>query len=114
MEEKNSPQCHVCERCQKRDADRLQHELNECRKLHKSKDQQLKKLDRKVFILMCIVVGIGAIFGKEALDSIASWLETLNSVKTQVDNLSAAVVPGPAALAVLGIGLPFVSRPRRR
>ncbi|QDP59088.1 MAG: hypothetical protein Unbinned1446contig1001_13 [Prokaryotic dsDNA virus sp.] len=114
METENLAQEQLCDRCQKKDTDKLQYELNECKKLHKIKDQQIKKMDKKLFILMCVVVGIGAIFGKEALDSIVSWLETLNSVKSQVDNLTASIVPGPAVLAVLGVGMPFAVRPRRR
>ena len=114
MEELTEPQSWYCERCQKKDTDNLQHELNECKRLHKIKDQKIKKLDKKVFVLMCVVVGVGAIFGKEALDSMVAWLETLNSVKSQVDDLTAAIVPGPAALAVFGVGLPFVERPRKR
>ena len=114
MEELSGPPEYICERCEKKDTEKLQHELNECKRLHKIKDQQIKKLDKKVFILMCAVVGVGAIFGKEALDSIVAWLETLKSVKSQVDDLTAAIIPGPAVLAVFGVGLPFVVRPRKR
>tara|TARA_R100000458_G_scaffold45232_1_gene43430 strand:- start:3219 stop:3548 length:330 start_codon:yes stop_codon:yes gene_type:complete len=103
---------YVCEQCKKKDSDHLQHELNQCQKLNKTKDQQIKKLDKKVFILMCIVVGIGAVLGKESLDALLAWLETLNAVKAQVDELT-AIVPGPGAL-LLCAATPLAVRPRRR
>ena len=73
----------------------------------------IEKLNKKVFILMCIVIGIGAVFGKETLDSLVAWLETVNSVKSQVDNLTAADVPGPGALLLLACA-PLAIRPRRK
>ena len=62
---------------------------------------------------MCIVVGIGAIFGKEALDGINEWLESFGAVKGHIEDLSSANVPGPATLAVLGMGIGCM-RPRRK
>mgnify|MGYP003148722319 CR=1 FL=1 len=106
-------QPHVCEYCKKKESEHLQFELDKCQKAHKAKDQKIAKLDKKVFILMCIVVGIGAVCGKEVLDSIVAWLETINSVKSQVDNLTAADVPGPGALLLLACA-PLAMRPRRR
>ena len=104
---------YVCERCKKQEADHLEYELNQCRKLNKSKDQQIKKLDKKIFIMMCIVVGIGAVLGKESLDSLLAWLETLNAVKTQVDGLTDANIPGPATLFLCAAS-PIAIRPRKR
>lgn len=103
----------ICEYCNKKEADHLQHELNQCQKANKSKDLKIEKLNKKVFILMCIVIGIGAVFGKETLDSLVAWLETVNSVKSQVDNLTAADVPGPGALLLLACA-PLAIRPRRK
>jgi cell division protein FtsB len=104
---------YICDRCNKKDSDHLQHELNQCLRSNKAKDQQIKKLDKKVFILMCIVVGIGAVLGKESLDSLLAWLETINAVRTQVDDLTAANIPGPAT-AFLCVFSPIAVRPRRK
>lgn len=103
----------ICEYCNKKESDHLQHELNQCQKANKSKELKIEKLNKKVFILMCIVIGIGAVFGKETLDSLVAWLETVNSVKSQVDNLTAADVPGPGALLLLACA-PLAIRPRRK
>ena len=104
---------HICERCKKKDSEHLQYELNQCQKLNKSKDQQIKKLDKKVFILMCVVVGIGAVLGKESLDALVAWLETLNAVKSQVEDLTAANIPGPATV-FLCASSPIAIRPRKK
>ena len=109
-------QQYTCEQCRKKDSDHLQYELDQCQKLQKAKTQQIKKLDKKVFVLMCIVVGIGAVFGKEALDSVLAWLETLGAVKGQIDDMTsaAAIIPGPGALLILLSATPFSVRPRRK
>jgi hypothetical protein len=104
---------HICEYCKKKEIEHLQYELAQCQKAHKAKDQKIQKLDKKVFILMCIVIGIGAVFGKEALDNIIEWLDTINSVKSQVNDLTAADIPGPGALLLLACA-PLAIRPRRK
>jgi preprotein translocase subunit SecY len=104
---------HVCDFCKKKEAEHLQYELNQCQKTNKVQNQKIQKLDRKVFILMCCVVAIGAVFGKETLDSLIEWLQTINSVKTQVDDLTASNIPGPGALLLLACA-PLAVRPRRK
>jgi len=108
-----NPPRETCQYCNKKETDHLQYELTQCQKANKSKDQKIQKLDKKVFILMCIVIGIGAVFGKETLDSLVEWLETVNSVKSQVDGLTAADIPGPGALLLLACA-PLAIRPRRK
>ena len=76
------------------------------------KSRSGKKKEKTVFILMCIVVAIGAIFGKEAVDSISEWLESINTVKGQVKDM-VSVVPGPATLGVAALGV-VALRPRRK
>ena len=109
MTEKNPPT--VCE-CQEKELNQTRHELNKCKSANATKDKEIKKKEKTVFILMCIVVGIGAIFGKEAVDSISEWLESFNAVKGQVEGMT-SVVPGPATLGIAGMGFVCV-RPRRR
>ena len=110
MTEKNPP--IVCEQCQEKELNQTRHELNKCKSANAVKDKEIKKKEKTVFILMCIVVGIGAIFGKEAVDSISEWLESINTVKGQVKDM-VSVVPGPATLGMAGMGFVCV-RPRRR
>ena len=110
-EHKSSPT--VCDQCQEKELQQTRHELQKCQSANSAKDKELKKKDKKVFILMCIVVGIGAIFGKETLDTISEWLETIGGVKSGVDNLTANIVPGPATLGGFALGAASL-RPRKR
>ncbi len=110
MEEKN--QCPVCST---KELQQLRNDLVKCKQNGQAKDRKIQKLDKKVFILMCIVVGIGAIFGKEALDSIAEWLGTIGEIKGGVNNLTAgAIIPAPGVLPVLAMPLLFGNRRRRK
>ena len=111
MQEDHSP--IVCQQCQEKELQQTRHELQKCRSANNTKENEIKKKDKKVFILMCIVVGIGAIFGKEALDGINEWLESFGAVKGQIESLSQGNVPGPATLALMGMGMASL-RPRRR
>ena len=109
MQEEN-----VCKRCQESEVSKLKTDLMLCRKQHETKDRKIKALDKKVFILTFIVVGVGAIFGKEAVDTIIEWLGKIGEVKTGVDNLHGAIVPPPSSLAVFGMFALMSRRSRRR
>lgn len=109
MQEEN-----VCKRCQESEVAKLKSDLMLCRKQHETKDRKIKSLDKKVFILTFIVVGVGAIFGKEAVDTIIEWLGKIGEVKTGVDNLHGAIVPPPSSLAVFGMFALMSRRSRRR
>ena len=102
-----------CPICQTKELAQTRHELNECKKRGQTKDRQIKKLNKQVFILTAIAVGIGAIFGKEALDSITEWLGSIKSFKSSVQDLSGLIVPAPGTLGLLAIAL-VVCRPKRR
>lgn len=102
-----------CPICQTKELTQTKHELNECKKRGQTKDRQIKKLNKQVFILTAIAVGIGAIFGKEALDSITEWLGSINSFKSSVQDLSGFIVPAPGTLGLMAIAL-VVCRPKRR
>ena len=102
-----------CPICQTKELTQPKHELNECKKRGQTKDRQIKKLNKQVFILTAIAVGIGAIFGKEALDSITEWLGSINSFKSSVKDLSGFIVPAPGTLGLMAIAL-VVCRPKRR
>ena len=103
----------VCDKCQEKELQQVRHELQKCRSSNAAKENEIKKKDKDRFILMCIVVGIGVLLGKEALDGINEWLESFNAVKGQIDHLSSANIPGPATVAVMGMGMASL-RPRRK
>jgi len=108
MKDKN-----LCENCRTNEVERLKQDLRKCQEGSKSKDRKIKKLDKKVFVLTAIAVGIGAIFGKEALDGITEWLGSINNFKSATDNLTGHVVPSPGTLAVFAAAF-LVTKPRRR
>ena len=98
-----------CPVCRDKEVDHLRRELSECQKRHKSKDRKIKTLDKRVFILTLIAIGIGAVLGKETLDKIIEWLETANGVRRGVDDL---IFPSPGTLALFAIA--FIPAGRRR
>jgi|TARA_R110002096_G_scaffold165399_1_gene333940 hypothetical protein len=98
--------------CQEKELQQLKNELHKCKTNGQVKDRKIQKLDKKLLILMCIVVGVGAIFGKEALDSIAEWLSTVGSIKSGVQDM--VILPAPGALPLLAMPLLFGGRRRRK
>tara|TARA_R100001082_G_scaffold97381_1_gene65245 strand:- start:210 stop:551 length:342 start_codon:yes stop_codon:yes gene_type:complete len=102
-----------CPICQVKELAQTKHELNECKKRGQSKDRTIKQLNKRVFILTAVAVGIGAIFGKEALDSITEWLGSVKAFKSSVQDLSGVVVPAPGTLFLFAL-LPLMVKSRRR
>jgi hypothetical protein len=103
-----------CQDCQKKELNQLKNDLHLCKQRNKTKDSKIKKLDKKVFILTVIAVGIGAIFGKETLDSIIEWMSTIGDFKSASDNLTTGLIlPAPGTLAVFAL-FPLLSNGRRR
>tara|TARA_R100000008_G_C3443089_1_gene95462 strand:- start:167 stop:496 length:330 start_codon:yes stop_codon:yes gene_type:complete len=107
------PEKIICENCQTNEVERLKADLRKCQEGSKSKDRKIKKLDKKVFVLTAIAVGIGAIFGKEVLDSITEWLGSINSFNSSVNDLTGYIVPSPGTLGVFAVAM-LVTKPRRR
>ena len=105
----------VCN-CQEKELQQLKNELHKCKTSGEAKNRRIKELDKKVFILMAICVGIGAILGKETLDAIAEWIGTLNEIKGGVTDLTkqASIIPAPGVLPVLAMPLLFGRSRRRR
>jgi hypothetical protein len=104
---------NTCSDCKTKELETLRAELSQCKGNGKIKDRKIKVLDKKVFILTIIAVGIGAIFGKEALDSITEWLGSISNFRSSADNLTGHIVPAPGTLGVFAIAL-LMSKPRRR
>tara|TARA_R100000664_G_scaffold31617_1_gene45403 strand:+ start:108 stop:443 length:336 start_codon:yes stop_codon:yes gene_type:complete len=98
-----------CPVCRGKEIESLRRELSECRKNHKAKDRKIKTLDKRVFVLTLIAIGIGAILGKEVLDKIVEWLDTANGFRRGVDEL---ILPSPGTLALFAIA--FIPAGRRR
>ena len=81
----------VCN-CQEKELQQLKNELHKCKTGSEAKNRRIKELDKKVFILMAICVGIGAILGKEALDAIplvaiASTIAAMSNCRVIVVNI---------------------------
>ena len=103
-----------CPNCQSKETQQLKSDLHECKQKNKAKDAKIKKLDKKVFILTAIAVGIGAIFGKEALDSIIEWMEKIGDFNSASNNMmTGGVHPSPGTLAVFAL-YPLVCRRSRK
>jgi hypothetical protein len=111
--ETEMPENNTCSDCKTKELETLRAELSQCKGNGKIKDRKIKVLDKKVFILTIIAVGIGAIFGKEALDSITEWLGSISNFRSSADNLTGHIVPAPGTLGVFAIAL-LMSKPRRR
>ena len=103
-----------CPNCQSRETQQLKSDLHECKQRNKAKEAKIKKLDKKVFILTVIAVGIGAIFGKEALDAIVEWMESIGDFNSATNNMmTGGVHPSPGTLAVFAL-YPLIARRSRR
>jgi len=99
--------------CHKKELQQVKNDLHKCRTSGQVKDKKIQNLDKKVFILTAICIAVGAVAGKEALDSIAEWLGTIGEIKDGVNKLHSSIIPGPSALALFPIALLF-SKTRRR
>tara|TARA_Y100001938_G_C8081278_1_gene429305 strand:- start:338 stop:673 length:336 start_codon:yes stop_codon:yes gene_type:complete len=98
-----------CPVCRGKEVENLRRELSQCQKRHRSKDAKIKTLDKRVFILTLIAIGIGAILGKEVLDKIVELLDTANGFRRGVDEL---ILPSPGTLALFAFA--FLPAGRRR
>lgn len=110
MNNKTNPECPVCT---EKEVEQLRRDLNECKKRGQSKDRQIKHLNKRVFVLTMIAIGIAAIFGKEALDSITEWLGSINNFRGAAQDLTGVVTPSPGALPLMAIAF-FACKPSRR
>ena len=100
--------------CHKKELQQVKNDLHKCRVNGLEKEKKIQKLDKKVFILTAICVGVGAIAGKETLDSIAEWLGTIGEIKTGIDTLrTELIIPSPGSLAFLAVA-GIVGRQRLR
>ena len=103
-----------CPVCTKKETRQLRDALHECKTSGRVKDKTIEKLNKRVFILTMIAIGIAAIFGKEALDAVTEWIKSVSEFKNAAGDLTQArAIPAPGALPLLGAAL-FVSRKSRR
>jgi H+/Cl- antiporter ClcA len=104
-----------CPNCRNQEVERLKADLYKCREAHKSKDKKIKQLDKKVFVLTFIAVAIGAIFGKEALDTIIEWMQSIGDFNSSVNHMTSHNnLPAPGTLAVFAIPLLVCRKSRKR
>tara|TARA_R100000458_G_C8107726_1_gene131786 strand:+ start:138 stop:488 length:351 start_codon:yes stop_codon:yes gene_type:complete len=110
-DEENPAPCPVCT---KKESQQLRNALHECKTSNRVKDKAIEQLNKKVFILTMIAIGIAAIFGKEALDTITEWIKSVGDFKNAAGDLTQARdIPGPGGLPLLAAAL-IVSRKTRR
>ena len=109
-EEKPAP----CPVCTKKESQQLRSALQECNTRNRVKDKAIEQLNKKVFILTMIAIGIAAIFGKEALDTITEWIKSVGEFKNAAGDLTQSRdIPGPGAITLLATAA-LVSRKSRR
>tara|TARA_R100000808_G_C2141855_1_gene149676 strand:+ start:103 stop:450 length:348 start_codon:yes stop_codon:yes gene_type:complete len=100
--------------------------LKKCEDKNKQKDKKIKELEKKLLTLTVIACIIGTIVGKETVESIADWIDSVNTIKTTIDNVSYidnnnsinhpgyyGITPAPSTLAIVGL-LAFMPVKRRR
>ena len=90
-----------CPNCKDREVQKLREDLHKCNKSNQAKEKKLKKLNKQMLIYTLIGVAILAIFGKEALDSILSWIEA--SGKFNIGLGDELIFPSPSALSVFAV-----------
>tara|TARA_R100001594_G_scaffold115502_1_gene150387 strand:- start:1366 stop:1707 length:342 start_codon:yes stop_codon:yes gene_type:complete len=103
----------VCPVCHAKELQKVRNDLSECKKKNQANVRKIRVMEKKVFILTITTVAIGAIFGKEALDSVMSWIESYGNVKTAVDGIGLRH-PSPGALPLLATAFLFGSSRKRK
>ena len=101
--------------------------LQDCQKSSREKDRQLAEIKKKHTVMLVLVVIVATILGKETIDEVAAWMESVNSIKNGVEQFTSeaeireweysndmAIAPGPGALALLAIAGATGARRRRR
>lgn len=114
LEESTEESMTPCPVCSKKETQQLRNALHECKTSGRVKDKAIEKLNKRVFILTMIAIGIAAIFGKEALDAVTEWIKSVGEFRNAAGDLTQARnIPAPGALPLLGAAL-LVSRKSRR
>tara|TARA_R100000329_G_C7580959_1_gene205827 strand:+ start:484 stop:771 length:288 start_codon:yes stop_codon:yes gene_type:complete len=92
----------------------LRRDLAECKKRGQKKDKRIKELDKKVFVLTIVAIIIGAILGKEMLQSLVEWIDSINAFRGGIGGLTLNL-PSPGTLPIMALAmLPVRGRRRRR
>lgn len=103
-----------CPVCTKKETQQLRNALNECNTRNRVKDKAIEQLNKRVFILTMIAIGIAAIFGKEALDAVTEWIRSVGDFKNAAGDLTQARdIPGPGGIPLMAAAA-IVSRKTRR
>tara|TARA_Y100000004_G_scaffold194805_1_gene260292 strand:- start:1171 stop:1518 length:348 start_codon:yes stop_codon:yes gene_type:complete len=112
VDEENVVRCPVCE---KKETQRLRDDLHKCRTSNRVADEAIKRLNKRVFVLSMIAIGIAAIFGKEALDAVTEWIRSIADFKDAAGGMThASVIPGPGAISLLAVAGIVSGKTRRR
>jgi MYXO-CTERM domain-containing protein len=103
-----------CPYCRNKEIDQLKSDLFNCKKSTQAKDKKIRELDKRVFTLTIIAVAIGVIFGKETLDNLVEWLDSIHAFKSGASSVTEVVTPAPGTLAMFGLALLPIRRRKRR
>jgi hypothetical protein len=98
--------------------------LKKCEDKNKRKEKRIQKLEKKVLTLTLIAAIIGTLVGKEVVEEIVGWFDSVNQVKTIIDDVTIndniplityplyyGTSPSPGSLAIFGM---YVLIPPRR
>tara|TARA_R100001377_G_C3144239_1_gene93844 strand:- start:5 stop:724 length:720 start_codon:yes stop_codon:yes gene_type:complete len=66
-------------------------ELRKCEEINKSRNKNIKGLEKKILTMTIIAVVAGTVLGKEVLDKITSYIESFNSIKNAATKLTTSV-----------------------
>ena len=102
-----------CPVCHEKELKKLREDLTDCRKRNQANVRKIRAMEKKMFILTITTVAIGAIFGKEAVDSVVSWIESYNQVNNAINGVG-FVYPAPGALPLLACAFLFGGSRRRK
>ena len=102
-----------CPVCHEKELKKLREDLTDCRKKNQSNVRKIRVMEKRVFILTITTVAIGAIFGKEAVESVVSWIQDYDQVRTAIDGVGLRH-PAPGALSLLAGAFLFGGSRRRK
>ena len=107
-----------------------QSKLSECKKACKEKDRQVADLKKKHTYMLILIVVVATILGKETIDRVTAWIDSLNGLKSGIEQFTSqadtpdphewshpiggGIVPAPGALMLLSMAGVVGFRKRRR
>ena len=99
-------------------------DLKKCQDTGKRKTKEINELKKKLMIVTIVVAIAGTLMGKEALDGVLSYFESIDKVKQSIDSIGKAnyqipppvyygISPSPSALSLFALTA-FMPTKRRK